>query len=58
MNSMLGNHLIELKQGDYQEASMTSDTQPDLVRFSRADEIDCKVVDVVFVSSIVGLDNG
>ena len=55
MNSVLGNHLIELKLGDYQEeeVSITSDTQPDLLRFSRADEIDCKVVDVVFYSSTV-----
>ena len=61
---MLGNYLIELEPGNYQveEASSTSDTQPDLLRFSRADEIDCKIVDlvsdVVFVSSIVELDNG
>ena len=50
MNSVLGNHVIELEPGDYQveEASSTLDTQPDLLRFSRADEIDCKVVDVVF----------
>ena len=60
MSSMLGNHLIELKLGDYQEeeASNTSDTQLDLLRFSRADEIDCKIVDVFFDSSIVELDNG
>ena len=57
---MLGNHLIELELGNYQanEASSTSDTQPDLLRFSRADEIDCKIVDVVFYSSRVELDNG
>ena len=60
MNSVLGNHLIEIEPGDYQveEASSTSDTQPDLLRFSRADEIDCKIVDVVFYSSTVELDNG
>ena len=47
---MLGNHLIELEPGDYQveEASSTSDTQPNILRFLRADEIDCKIVDVVF----------
>ena len=57
MNSVLGNHLIELKPGDYQEeeASITSDTQPNLLRFSWDDEIDCKTVDVVFYSSTVGL---
>ena len=60
VNSMLGNHLIELELGDYQEeeASNTSDTQPNILRFSRADEIDCKIVNVVFDSSRVELDNG
>ena len=60
VNSMLGNHLIKLEPGDYQEeeASSTLDTQPDLLWFSRADEIDCKIVDVVFDSIIVELDNG
>ena len=60
MNFVLGNHLIELEPGDYQEeeASSTSDTQPDLLRFSQADEIDCKIVDVVFDSSTVELDDG
>ena len=50
VNYVLGNHLIELEPGDYQveEASSTPDTQPDLLQFSRADEIDCKIVDVVF----------
>ena len=47
MNFLLGNHLIELKPGDYQEASNISDTQPDLLRFSRDDEIDCNIVDLV-----------
>ena len=60
VNSVLGNYLIELELGNYQvkEASSTSNTQPDLLRFSRADEIDCKIVDVVFCSSTVELDNG
>ena len=50
MNSVLGNNFIELEPGNYQdeEASSTPYTQPDLLRFSRADEIDCKIVDVVF----------
>ena len=49
MNSVLGNYLIELELGNYQakEASNTPDTQPDLLRFSRAEEIDCKIVDLV-----------
>ena len=60
MDSVLGNYFIELEPGKYQakEASSTPDTQPDLLRFSRADEIDCKIVDLVFYLSIVGLDNG
>ena len=63
VNFVLGNHLIELEPGDYQveEASSTSNTQPDLLRFSRADEFDCKIVDlvldVVFDSSTVEVDS-
>ena len=46
---VLGNYFIDLEPGNYQaeEASSTSDTQPDLLRFSWADEIDCKIVDLV-----------
>ena len=46
---MLGNYFIELEPGDYQaeEANNISDTQPDLLQFSRADEIDYKIVDLV-----------
>ena len=46
VNFMLGNHLIELELGNYlaKEASSTSSTQPDLLQFSQADEIDCKIV--------------
>ena len=60
VNSMLGNYLIELEPRNYQaeEASSTPDTQPDLLQFSQADKIDCKIADVVFVSRIVELDNG
>ena len=60
VNFVLGNYLIELELGNYQveESSSTPDTQPDLLRFSWVDEIDCKMVDVVFYSSTVGLDNG
>ena len=64
VNSVLGNYFIELEPGNYQveEASSTPDTQPDLLRFSRADEIDCKIVDlvsdIVFNSIPVELDNG
>ena len=60
VNYVLGNHLIELELGNYQakEASSISDTQPDLLRFSWDDEIDCKIADVVFYLSPVELDNG
>ena len=49
MNSVLGNYFIELEPGNYQaeEACSTPDTQPDLLRFSRADEFDCKIVELV-----------
>ena len=48
MNSVLGNYLIELEPGSYQaeEANDTSDTHPDLLHFSEADEIDFKIVDL------------
>ena len=64
VNSMLGNYFIELEPGNYQaeEANNISDTQPDLLRFSRADEIDCKIIDlvsdVIFNSISVEPDNG
>ena len=60
VNFVLGNYLIELEPGNYQakEASSTPDTQPNLLQCSRADEIDCKIVNVVFVSRTVELDNG
>ena len=60
VNFVLGNYLIELEPGNFasEEANNISDTQPDLLQCSQADEIDCKLVDVVFVSRIVELDNG
>ena len=49
MNSILGTYFIKLELGNYQaeEASSMPNTQPDLLRFSRADEIDCKIVELV-----------
>ena len=49
VNSMLGNYFIELEPGNYQaeEASSIHDIQPNLLRFSRADEIDYNIVDLV-----------
>ena len=64
MNSVLGNYFIELEPRNYQaeETSSLFDAQPDLLRFSWADETDCKIVDLVldavFNSSSVELDNG
>ena len=48
VDSVLGNYFIELEPRNYQaeESSDTSDAQPDLLRFLRADEIDCKIVDL------------
>ena len=44
-----------------EEASDTSDAQPDILRFSQADEIDCKIVDlaldVEFDSCTVKIDS-
>ena len=63
VNYVLGNYFVELELGNYQaeEASSTSDTQPDLLRFSQADEIDCKIVDlaldVEFDSCTVKVDS-
>ena len=56
VNSVLGNYFIELEPGNYQaeEASDTSDAQPNLLRFSQADEIDCKIVDLTID---VGIDS-
>ena len=49
VNSVLGNYFIELELGNYQaeEASIIPDIQPDLLRLSRADEIDRNIVDLV-----------
>ena len=68
VNSVLGNYFLELEPGNYhaEEANGTLDTQPDLLRFSWANEIDYKIVDlvsdivsdIVFNSSFIELDNG
>ena len=56
---MLGNYFLELEPGNYQteEASDTSDTQPDLLRFSQAGEIDCKIVDLAVGVDSFSVDN-
>ena len=50
-----GNYFIELEPRNYQaeEDNGTSDTQPDLLRFSQADEIDCKIVDLAVDVDVV-----
>ena len=59
VESVLGNYFLELEPGNYQaeEASDTSDTQPDLLRFSRAGEIDCKIVDLAVGVDSFSVDN-
>ena len=59
-NSILGNYLMELELRYHasDEASSMTDTQPDLLQSSQADEIDCKSVDIVSVSKIAELDHG
>ena len=49
VKSVLGNYFLELEPGNYQaeEGSRISDIQPNLLRFSWADEIDCNIVDLV-----------
>ena len=59
-NSVLGNYLMELELRHLvsEEASNITNTHPDLLQCSRADGIDCKLVDAVSVSKIAELDNG
>ena len=59
-NFVLGNYLteLELRYHASDEASSMTDTQPDLLQGSQADEIDCNWVDVVSVSKIAELDHG
>ena len=40
-----------------EEASDTSNTQPDLLRFSQADEIDCNIVDLAVGINSHSVDN-
>ena len=51
-HSVLGNCFLELKPGNYQaeEANSESNEQFDLLQFSRTDNIDCNIVNLVFVS--------
>ena len=48
VDSVLGNYFIKLEPGNYQaeEAIDTLYAQPDLLRFSQDDEIDCKIVNL------------
>ena len=46
---VLGNYYLELEPGNCQaeEASCELDTQSDILQFSRADNIDCNIVNLV-----------
>ena len=59
-NSVLGNHLteLELRYHTLGKANNMTDIQPDLLQLSQADEIDCKLVDMVSVLKIAELDHG
>ena len=48
-SSFLGNYFLELEPGNYmtEEASFESNTQPDLLEFSRVGDIDCNIVNLV-----------
>ena len=56
---VLGNYFIELEPWNYEveEASDTSDTQPELLHFSQADEFDCKIVDLAVEVDSFLVDN-
>ena len=49
---------LEIRNHASEEANNIINTQPDLLQCSRADGIDCKLVDVVLVSKIAELDHG
>ena len=51
-SSVLGNHFLELEQGNYQgeKASCESNTQSELRHFSQTDDINCNIVN--FISNI------
>ena len=48
-HSVLGNYFIELELGNYQaeETSDELDTQSELLKFSRTDNIHCNIVNLV-----------
>ena len=48
-SSVLGNYFLELEPGNYQakQVSQELDMQPDLLRFSQTNNIDCNIVDLV-----------
>ena len=51
-HSVLGNCFLELEPGNYQakEANSEADEQSNLLRFSHTDNIDCNIVNLVYVS--------
>ena len=62
VNCVLGNYFLELELGNYkaEEASNTSDIQPNLLQFLRDGKIDCNIVElvsyVVSSSNAVGVE--
>ena len=48
-HSVLGNYFIDLEPGNYQaeEANSESNAQSELLQFSRTDNIDCNIVNLV-----------
>ena len=52
LHSVLGNCFLELELGNYQaeEANSESNEQSDLLQFSRTDNIDYNIVNLVYVS--------
>ena len=48
-SSVLGNYFLELKPRNYhaEEASCESNTQSHLLQFSRVDDIDCNIVNLM-----------
>ena len=47
--SVFGNQFLELELGNYRakQVSQESDRQSDLLQFSRANDIDCNIVNIV-----------
>ena len=53
-SSVLGNYFLELEPGNYQaeEGSHESDIQSKILHFSRTDNIDCNIVNLVLFNKV------